>query len=82
MSHTTECLKRRCDTSHELRIRQRVRPACALHVAVRHEPLPSVEEDRLTRIAALQRLDVLRRKINAVKRLQEMAASHSIDLLC
>ena len=82
MNHTTECLKRRCDTSHELSIRERVRPACALHVAVRQEPLPSVEEDRLSRVAALQRLDVLRRKINAVKRLQELAASHSLEPLC
>ena len=82
MSHTTECLKHRCHASRELSIRRRVRPACALHVAVRHEPLPSVEEDRLTRVAALQRLDVLRRKINAVKRLQELAASHSIEPFC
>ncbi len=69
MGHTTQILPPSCRHRSELEVRRRG-PARALRVEVRHEPIAAAREAELERLAALERLEMLRRKLEQIRRLR------------
>ena len=83
MSHATKCPQRHSHTERELAVHRRGRSAThALRVEVRREALTQERENGLTRIAALQRLEHVHRKLKAVRRLHERRVADQLDPLC
>ena len=83
MSNATKCPERHTHAECQLAVRRRGPSAThALRVEVRREALTQEREDGLTRIAALQRLEYVHRKLKAVRRLHERRVADQLDPLC
>ena len=84
MSHATKTYQRSCRRStRELTVHHRGRAATpALRVEVRREVLTTENEEKLARLALLQRLEHVHRKISVLLRLHERAAADQLDHIC
>lgn len=83
MSHTTQFLEPCGHDTRELTVERRgCRPHHALQVEVRCESLSAEDEGRLAREAVLQRLEFLRRKMDALRRLHDHGGSDGLSSVC
>lgn len=83
MSYATKPHGRRCRRSRHVDVRHRGRTAALeLRVEVRCDTLAAAEADRLARLALLQRLEHVRRKLHALRRLHERGVADGFDPMC